>query len=113
MLHSILGNEILSKLSYMISLTTFVSACIRESKHVAAATLPLLQTSPSTMDSYVDLLPRETTGHVSADLILLLNNSVATGECKSYILCCVSFIKEILGAKTQNWLARPSMYISN
>lgn len=91
----------------MVSLAVFVSACIRESKHVTAGILPLLQTSPSTMDFYVDLLPKETAGHVSANLVLFLNNSVAAG--KSHILCCVSFIKEIPGVKTQNWLARPSM----
>lgn len=64
------------------------------------------------MDFYVDLLPRETTGLVSENLILFLNNPVGTGKCKSHVLCYVSFIKEIRGAKTQNWLAKPSMDIS-
>lgn len=63
----------------------------------------------STMDFFVDLLPRETSGQVSANLILFLNNFVATGKYKSDALCYVSFIKELRGAKTQNWLARPRM----
>lgn len=96
----------------MISLATFNSACIRESKHVTAGIVSLRQTSTSTMDFYVDLLLRETAGHESANLMLFLNNSVAIGKCKSHILCYVSFIKEIFGAKTQNWLARPSMCTS-
>lgn len=71
----------------MISLATFISACTRESKHVTAGIAPFLQTSTSTMDFYVDLLLRETDGHVSANLILFLNKTVAIGKCKSHLLC--------------------------